>query len=57
MTTKALNIVNNTPTWEATLWACLDVIENGDNPEAKLNMRKELVRMARLADKLVAQDK
>ena len=52
-----LKLKDNTPTWIAVMWSCLDVIENGNNAEAKSAVRKELVHMAKLADLYVAEHK
>jgi len=46
--------IDLTPTWLGILPAMLDVIRNGTTFEARADIEREFVRMARIADKYVA---
>lgn len=55
-TKTQIGVIDLTPTWEAMTVALVFLIEDGDS-EGKEFARKELARMAKLADAYVALQK
>ena len=48
-----IKTIDCTPTWEALLPTLLEVIEYSSNYESKAAIKRELTRMAKIADKYV----
>ena len=54
---KPVRTINLEPTWEACAEIYLRCVEAGDTWTARQNARKEILRMGRLLDQLIEQDK